>query len=149
MKLHKASSGNTVRAFSMIEVIVVIGILSVILGTGAVFMTDAIGRSVALNEQNLIATLLMGQRTKALSNINQTSHGLKVEAAQYTLFEGVSFVAGTNKRSIAKGAGVTTGGDTEFVFGQLSGTSTAAAMAVTDGAKTATISVNTEGRVEW
>lgn len=133
----------------MIEVIIVIAILSIILGMGAVFMTDAIGRSVALNEQNLVSTLLIGQRTKALSNINQTSHGLKVEASQYTLFEGVSFAAGTNKRSIAKGAGVTTGGDTEFVFGQLSGTSTTASMTITDGAKTATISVNAEGRVEW
>ncbi len=133
----------------MIEVIIVIAILAVIFGTGSLFMFDAIGRSVALNEQNLVSTLLMGQRTKALSNVNQTSHGLKMEANQYTLFEGVSFAAGTNKRAVAKGAGVTTSGDTEFVFGQLSGTSTPASMTITDGAKTATIDVNAEGRIEW
>ena len=133
----------------MIEIIVVIGILALILGTGSIVMFDAIGRSVAINEQNIVVTLLMGQRTKALSNLNQRSHGLMVEANQYTLFEGVSFAAGTNKRAVAKGAGVTTGGNTEFVFGQLSGTSTSASMTITDGAKVATIDINAEGRIEW
>ena len=149
MKLHKAYSAKTPRGFTMIELIVVIAIVGAIFAAGSIVMFDSIQRSVALNEQNLVVTLLMGQRTKALSNVNQSSFGLKVEANQYTLFQGNSFSGGVDLRPVQKGTAITTGGDTEFVFGQLSGTSTAGTMTVTDGSKTVSIVVNSEGRIEW
>lgn len=149
MKSHKAYSANTAPAFTMIEIIVVVGILALLLSVGSVMAFNSIERSVASNEQNLLATLLIGQRTKALANLNQNSHGLKVETNQYTLFEGNSFAAGTNKRSVTKSAGITTGGASEIIFGQLTGTSSLQSITITDGSMTYTIDINQEGRIEW
>jgi prepilin-type N-terminal cleavage/methylation domain-containing protein len=139
------------KGFTIIEIIVVLGIMTVVFGMGSILFFDSIQRSVSKNEATLVATLLTGQRTKALSNVNQHSFGLKVEPSAYTTFEGSSFLAGTNMLSVAKGSAITTSGDTEVVFNQLTGNNSAGLLTIniTDGAKTVPIAINSEGRVDW
>jgi prepilin-type N-terminal cleavage/methylation domain-containing protein len=138
MKSPKRSSA---KGFTLLEVIIVIAIVALIAGMGLVIGYDTLSRSNVHEERDLVATLLASMRAKALANIDESGHILKIEADEY-LVDG---------KAIARDTSVALSGDSEVVFEQLSGNAPACpcTITLTQDSKTQTISINEVGRIEW
>src|SRR5690242_7099477 len=100
---------------------VVIGILAVITAYGLFTSMDFWKNYSFRSERNLIVSILQEARMEAMTNINQTSHGVYFEAAEYVAFEGPLYnpLNPTNKKFPANGT-LQKSGMIEVRFDQLS-----------------------------
>ncbi len=139
------------RAFTLIEVVIVIAIISFIAGFSAVANFQMYGGFNLKNEQNLIVSLLRRARGQAINNVNALPHGLHLEAGRYMLFQGTDWssrAAGSDVIFPANAA-LKVSGPGDFIFLQLSGSATSAGnINIWDGrGKTLTVNVNAEGQI--
>jgi prepilin-type N-terminal cleavage/methylation domain-containing protein len=142
------------RGFSLMEVLVVLGIALVVAGFSLISGLDSISRSVVHSERDTLVTILTSARTKSLANVNAVPHGVRIDATDFTLFEGPAYVAGASgNRLTARTAAVSITGVSlplDIVFTQLSATtSSAVSLALSDGAGNQSVTVNSEGRIDW
>ncbi len=140
------------RGFTFIELFITIALVSIAMSLTLIIGVDSVSRSVASGERDTVVTFLEVARTKALANVDEVPHGLHIDATHFTLFSGASFTAGaSNNRSYERNAAVQVTGATDIVFNQLSGSVTmgTGTLTFTDGSHTATIDINSEGRIEW
>lgn len=153
---HKTKSVKTGAGFTLIEILVVMGLTVMLAGLGLLFSLDFY-RSYAFNsERQLIISLLQKARSGSMSNINQTNYGLCVNNGNYILFTGsVSCDPNNNANEVYPAHPGVTSSPTTFTvsFAQLRGNPT-----FTNGdnvtlnyttAHTANISINAEGRINW
>ena len=139
--------------------LVVIGIIILIASLGAFIGFDTIGRSNVHSERDLFVSLLTGARARALANVNQSTHGVHIDPTNFVLFEDstapYTYTSGDpNNRVVARNASVTkTGpGPDDILFLQLSGNVpvlNTGTVTLTGGAQSATIEINTAGRIDW
>lgn len=147
------------RGFTLLETLVVISILVVLLMM-TVFMTmDSFHGYSSRSQRDEVVMLLQRARSHAQNNIYQTKWGVCADLAaqQYVLFEG-SYVASAARNeytSMSLGVTVvslpptflcTSGGQ---IFTQLSATTSNTAIVLTQTGRTATISINNEGAINW
>lgn len=96
LRLHKG--------FTVIEIIMVIGLMSIIISFGAVFSLQTITKSNVTQERDLFVALLLNRaRAQALAHVHATAHGVYVnnETHEYVLFEGTTYILGaTTNRTI-------------------------------------------------
>lgn len=140
------------RGFTIIEVVITLGLLSIAGALTMLIGIDSIARSVVIRERDTVVTFLETARTKALANVNQASHGLHIDEDSFTLFNGNVFNSGDpTNRSYAREEAVSVSGPTDIVFDQLSGSVSAGAgtLVFADSTQSASIEVNEEGRIEW
>ena len=141
--------------FSLIEVILVLALVGVVALFSMGLSLSSISRSAVAQERDLFVSLLLrGARAAALANINEQSHGVKIDnvSKQYTLFEGVTFDpdAGTN-RVIPFTSDTIAVTDTTIVFEQRSGDVSAGAGTITFGSgdQSRNIVINQVGQIDW
>ena len=150
MRLPKDYSDN--RGFSLIEIVVVMGILA-ILGSLGLFVAIDQYRSYALSaETSTIVSLLQKARNQAINNLGQSRHGVFLDNTNYTLFEGTDYASRVQgyDEIIPKSPAVTMGGLQEIIFKQLNGeSSTIGNITISNPQKTSVISINSEGRIDW
>ncbi|MEK7151155.1 MAG: prepilin-type N-terminal cleavage/methylation domain-containing protein, partial [Patescibacteria group bacterium] len=123
MKLH--STYNHASGFSLIELMIGLGLLVFIMSLG-LFLSMDVYRSYAFkSEQETILNVLHRARMRSLSNINQTSHGVHFQADRYVLFEGPVFISAnpTNEEFAASSAVAHSPTSLDIVFNQLTGNS--------------------------
>ena len=138
------------RAFTLIETLVVFGIITLVMSVGAIVGIDSITRSTVHSDRNLLVSLLHSARTQALANIDEAPHGLKITNTAFITFEGSSYsVSNPTNQSIERTINTAPIGDTEFVFAQLTGNSASSSVTLADGSGSATVTVNSQGRIEW
>ena len=146
------NSKYTQSGFTIIEILMVITIISIMAGI-AVYMSGDFFRSNSFNSDvNVLGVYLQRARSQAISNIDQSPHGVKIIGKDYVIFEGVDYNSRTSEDPSIKGNSnfTYTPADTEVVFDQLSGNSSFSGnIIVFDGFKTATISLNLEGRIDF
>ncbi len=152
MKKEKVKPNS---GFSLIETMVVIGIFLIIFSFGLVFTLNSY-RSYSFNaEITTIVSVLEKARSRALTNLYQSPHGVCFISSNYVIFRGTTCTPGapTNELvSASKKVFDASNFSTTFptiVFEQLSGTTTGGTITVTDGTKTTTIVINNEGRINW
>ena len=135
--------------FTLIETLTVIGLFLLLLSAGLVIGLDAISRSALINERDLVVLMLTGARTRALANVNETSHGVRIEADQVIVFEGAP--PGTNARTIERNSAIEVSPpDVEIVFEPLTAkVGPSNSIILSENGKEAIIEINTEGRIEW
>jgi prepilin-type N-terminal cleavage/methylation domain-containing protein len=137
--------------FTLVEVIVAVGILSVLASFGCLASMDFY-RSYAFNaERDTIVAILQKARSQSLANVNNSVHGAHFGLGQYVIFQGSVYDSGSAfNQSIPAGVGVTASGLTNVVFAQLSGDAGSGGnLRLSDGKRLAEININSEGRIDW
>lgn len=142
------------KGFTLIEIIVVVTIFSVLVTLGLFMSMETFRGTLYRSEKDTIVSLLQKARSRAMSNINQTSWGVCYRAPNYVIIKDVVCDAAHTQDTIAAHAGVAAVSNftTTFpvvVFAQLSGTATPATITVRQDNRSATIVVNNEGTINW
>lgn len=137
--------------FSLIEILVVAGLLLLIAGLGMIAGLDYYRSYVFLTEQNTLVSTLEVARMRALSSINGAPHGVYLgEATAIKIFQGPSFAEAADVETISANTAVARSGLTEVTFSQLNGDASAeGTITLSDGKRTRDINLNYEGRIEW
>jgi len=138
------------RGFSLIEIIVVIGILGIILGLGSFVGFDSIKRNYFRAEVDTVVTALEKARSRSMTNLYETTHGVCFIAPNYIVFRGKDCVVSATSETIPGNENITvTFTPSVVVFSQLAGTTTPATIHITDGVKSTDITINYEGTINW
>ncbi len=131
------------RGFTLLEIIIVMGLVGVIAMFGVAMSLSSVSRSSVMQERDLFVTLLLrGARAEAIANVGEISHGVEFDNAnhRYILFEGNDYIEGAASNRItlftSEHIAVThSDGAENILFERLSGD-------VPEGAGTLTISGN-------
>ncbi len=83
MKLQLA---YTNRGFTLIEILVVMGIVGILFVAGSFMDIGSIGRSLRASEHATLISILQTARGRAMNNIYASAHGVHVEDDEYVLF---------------------------------------------------------------
>jgi prepilin-type N-terminal cleavage/methylation domain-containing protein len=146
------SAKHCTNGFTLIEIIVVIGIFA-ILGTFGLFATlDSYRSSTLSGERASLVSILSRARANSLSNIDGLPHGVHITPTNYTIFEGSSYDtrAVNMDQTISASNSINHGTSTEdIIFSPLSATTTQATITLSNGVRSETIEVNSEGMINW
>ena len=146
------------KGFTLLEILIVLGLMSMIALFGVAMSYSSISRSSVLQERDLFVSLLLsGARAQALANIHEVSHGIRIDNTlhQYILFEGDAYDDfPASHRSTAytnENITITNTGGNDIVFEQLSGNvlSGAGTITVSDNHATQKIFINEVGQINW
>jgi len=143
-------SAKSQRGATLMEMIVVVGIAGVLLGTGLPLTWDFDLKSELRAERSNAVQYLRTARTRAMSNRGESAHGVKLVNADFVIFEGPSY-AGRNvarDQAFPGSLGITATGTAEFVFAALSGRSASSSMTLVTSSGSTTVSVNNEGLIQ-
>lgn len=144
------------RGFTFFEVLVTIGIFSLVGGLALLVSMESYRGSYFRSDRDLLIAALQHARSQAMSNIcvgactDGKPHGVHIEAEKYVIFQGASYDADDPSNAVfaAQAALVRGGGD--IVFSQLSGTTTATTTTLKDDAgRESVISVSADGQITW
>lgn len=146
------------KGFTLIEIILVMGLIGIILSFGVAMSIGSISQSTVTQERDLFVTLLLrGARAAAIANVGQTAHSVYIDSAnhKYILFDGTTYTSGastnrevpfTNDNIV-----VTNTGGNKIIFDQLSGNVSegAGTISITNGNATQEIIVREVGQIDW
>ncbi len=140
--------------FTLIELIVVVALLSLITGVGIVMSYSSIARANVIQERDtLVSLLLSGARARALANINESSHGVHIDAAnhRYILFEGTSYPNNTEPSVAFNEDLIIAASSDDIIFEQRSGNvlSGNGAITLTLNGRDIMFDINEAGRIDW
>lgn len=147
LRFDKKRTGLT-----LIELLVALSLLALIFGWGLLSSIGFYRRVTLQGERDNILSLLRRARAKAVDNIAESHHGLSVGSATYTLFRGDSYAAraASYDENFPRSGAVALSGLSEVVFQALSGDSTVSGtITISDGITNFTITLNSEGRINW
>lgn len=147
------------RGFTLIELVVTLGILVVLTGFALFFSMESYRSGSFYLDRNMLVVLLQHARAQSMNTLcmgqycgDSKPHGVAILDGRYVLFQGptydtrdaeVDLIYDSNS-SIAKN------GLTEIVFSQLSGTSTPGEIELSDAAAhVSTIAIDANGRITW
>ncbi len=142
------------RAFTLFEVLIVLGVFLAVAAFTLFMGIDSIVRGSVTAERDMFVSLLLTQRTASLVNRDALPHGVRIDANQFTMFDGASYAAlPASYKTVARNAAVSVTGVTlplDIIFTQLSATTTAVGPVTFEGAPASlSVDINSEGRVEW
>ncbi len=142
------------KGFTLIEILVVIGIILLIFGAGSFINFSSYNHTLINTEETTLVSILSKARSQAMNNIDASSHGVYIEADDYVLYDGTNFTTGTNKEVMPKNSktAITTNYGGDIYFTQLSGEPSGTLPAVinlNDGTNTRTITIKTGGVIDW
>ncbi len=155
------------KGFTLIEVLIVIGLLAIIGGFSAVATLDNYRMSAFRDERKTLVTALQKARAEALNNIDQKAHGVAVlpsdHPSDYVIFEGDDYATADHDKDqlipSSYSVELEAGSVQEVKFAQLSAVASCDGV-VCDGVAGITlhdpvrdtsvaVTVNREGRVDW
>jgi hypothetical protein len=131
------------------EVLIVIGLLTIVFSLGLFLSMDAYRGYSARSERDTVVGLLERARSRAMSNIDGKPWGVCAIGPNYVLFPGTSCVAGGSSESLPMNAGTTVAFSAPIVFSQLAATTTGGTVTITQNGRTDTVTINYEGRIDW
>lgn len=151
MKLPSIFSPDQKRGFTLIEILLVIALVGLLSGFTIVAGTDFYRGYAFRSEVDLAVAALQKARSQALSNLNQTAHGVHLAGDGYTVFEGPTFNPAAPTNALVPIQWAAAPADpVDISFEQLSATTASATVVLTDGhSRTVRITVNREGRISW
>lgn len=159
LRSYKKSANG---GFTLIEALVVMGILSMLGGLGLFLNLDTYRSLMFRSERDTLISAILKARSQSMNNMcigtgctDGKAHGVYVTKGKYVIFQGQSYATRDTSVDEAIYAQNDTVGFSspsyEVVFAQLSGSvTTPLDIGFNDGAvHYSTTSINTEGRVSW
>jgi len=164
MKSHNTSIQDN-SGMTMIEIVVVIGIITILFSLGFFVDLSTYSRYSHRSEVDVIVSVLEKARSQSMNNkcfgscTDGKTHGVYITSGQYVIFQGndyasrdlaVDEITTANPNSSATGF-------TEVVFEQLTGKlkpqispmDSELTLTVTQEGKTSKIHINNQGRINW
>lgn len=137
--------------FTLIEILISIGIMLVLLGLTTPFTIHFYRRYQIVTERSLLLSLLRQARTLSFAGAGSTDHGVHIASASYTLFEGSSYAARDQSKDQAfdRASNVTITGPSDMLFKYLSARAASASFTFDNGTLQEKIMVNREARIDW
>jgi prepilin-type N-terminal cleavage/methylation domain-containing protein len=149
------------NGFTLIEILVVVGIIGLILSMGLITSFDSYRGYTFRSERAVLVSTLEKARSRAMANMFETVHGVCYIAPNYIIFRGPDCIPGSSTNEIISGnSAVSVAGlsDTDtVVFEQLSGNlipelpfpTDEIQITVTQDNRTSIIKINNEGTINW
>ena len=137
---------------TLIEIIVVIGILIVIISFGIIVDFSSLTFGTFQTEESKIISVLERARSRSMANMFDTTHGVCYLAPNYVIFRGTCIVGASTNELILANTNIAENSGTIFptlVFDRLTGNTTEDIIIITDGVKTKEITINNEGAINW
>src|SRR3989344_1363949 len=134
------------RGMTLIEILLVVGILGLILAFGMTVNFSAFTTGTLQGEESKIVSALERARSHAMANMNQTTYGVCYNVGNYVIFQGDT-CPGTGSELISANTNIAEHSGTvypTFVFDQLSGNEITSedTIIIEDDIKTETITIN-------
>lgn len=158
MKLHSTSIHVKTQqfGFTLMEVLVVLGLLSIFATMGLAFSFDSYRGYVFRGEYTTAVNLLARARNRAINNFNESNHGVAITPTEYRLYATAIYNPNddTTYESYPRGRAVSIP-NIDIIFEELTGNSicgsTPCEHSLTFGynAQTKTITVNEAGGIMW
>jgi prepilin-type N-terminal cleavage/methylation domain-containing protein len=140
------------NGFSLIELLVAIGIMVVIFSLGLIVDTRFYRSANLATERDTVASLLSRSRSDALNNVDQKNHGFYVASSSYVIFEGDAYATRNSAYDeiFPAGAGIIASGVQEIDFKALEGSVLATGtITLANDTRSLSIAVNGEGAILW
>ncbi|MBI4119667.1 MAG: prepilin-type N-terminal cleavage/methylation domain-containing protein [Parcubacteria group bacterium] len=140
------------RGFTLIEIVITVGIFLIVMGIGLFVGLDFYRGSALTAERDTVVSILRSARSDAFNNLHELPHGIFIDADRYILFSGASYASRDPQfdEVIFKSPAVDASGTQEIVFQQLSATTGASGTIILSyDTRSVTIEVNGEGRINW
>ena len=137
--------------FTIIEVVIALAIMAILFGLTASSLTGSYASYQFQSERDLALALIRKARSQALTGTNSKDHGVKVASASFIAFDGASYATRDSSKDIVlpRISTVSITGASEVVFAYLTGRSSTTTLVLSEGANTASISINQEGLISW
>lgn len=163
MRLHKTYRHNNATGFTLLEVLVVIGIMTMLGGFALIVSMDVYRGFAFRTERDMLVSVLYKARNQSMSNvclgagcIDGSPHGVYVSTGQYVIFQGTSYATrdtAVDEVIVASNAAASIAPHSlsEVVFTQLSGiASPVGTIGLIDTAgHVSTTTINSEGQISW
>lgn len=141
--------------FTLLELLIVLGISTVIFSLGTAVSVGAYTAYFASAEKQTLVSVLHKARTRALLNVHSTAHGVCYRAPDYILFEGTTCAASAStSEKVRASKFVADSSDLQstfpaVVFTQTTATTTPVDIYMRDGTTVQHIFINEEGAIFW
>ena len=138
----------TNQGFTLIEVLVTLGIFALVMTLALGVGFDTLTRSNAQTERDLAVHLLQKARARAMANMYESTHTFETDGVNYTLSYTDPVTGGTVREETLVGEGATVSSAT-IVFEQLSGDSSAETLTISSNSSDYVVEIETNGRINW
>lgn len=150
MKLLRISDGDrSDQGFTLLEALMVIGILALILAVGGPIALDFYLDYQLSSEIQLLTSVLQQARNLSMINHNESDHGVYIDTTKFTIFQGSSFASRdqSQDKTFPRAQAISVSGPGELIFTALSGQTASSTYTLGDGRKNKNVYVNAEGLV--
>lgn len=146
---RRTPDARLVTGFTLVEILVAIGIMTLILGTVSPIGFNFYFDYQLESETRLLGTLLQQTRNLAMVNYNESDHGLYFDSANFIIFQGASFASRVTSKdkTFPRAQSISLSGPSEIVFTALSGQTASTTYALSNSRKNREVYVNAEGLV--
>lgn len=146
-----AIRARLVWGFTLTEVLIVIGIIIVLISVAAPLVANNFRHFQFLSERDVVISLLRKARAEALTNRDDTNHGLYIASTSYVVFSGTSYETRDQSKDedYPRNDTIAKSGLAQVVFVAFDATSASASLVLFDTPYRATISINEEGLISY
>lgn len=143
---------HSLSGFSIIEVVIAIGIIAIVFGLGLSFGLSIYQSQMLNAERDNLAAILERARSEALDNLNESDHGVYINPDNYVIFEGRAYASrnAAGDEVFPRTGGLAISGLFEVGFRSLDArVANPGTIVLTNNIRTAPIFVNSEGMLDW